>query len=235
MINLILLVGLFYVMYRITAGMGLFNTTTNNNGVTNVTPYDIELNLLTLSSLVIKADGYIKNQEQDFVREYFVNKYGKDRANATFKTFNTLIKNRDIAAHRVCYFLLHKTTYAERIDIVQFLFQVAMSDGYISYNETIKIEEIAGFLRVYHDDYEKIRVYYYIKEKQLPKPPNAYKILNLETTATDAEVKKAYRSLVKQYHPDKLIDENDYTKKNAEEKFRSVQQAYEYIQKERGF
>ena len=63
---------------------------------------------------------------------------------------------------------------------------------------------------------------------------SAYKILEIEKTASDAEVKKAYRDMVKKYHPDKLQHMDEAYRAGAEEKFRNVQDAYETIQKERG-
>ena len=56
-----------------------------------VSPGDFELNLLSLCSLVIKADGQVSQSEMDYVRSYFVQAYGKERANATFRTFNANI------------------------------------------------------------------------------------------------------------------------------------------------
>ena len=66
-------------------------------------------------------------------------------------------------------------------------------------------------------------------------PDSAYKILEIERTVTDAEVKKAYRTMAKKYHPDKLQHMDEAYQKGAEEKFRMVQEAYEQLQKERGF
>ena len=63
---------------------------------------------------------------------------------------------------------------------------------------------------------------------------NAYKILEVEKSATDDEVKKAYRKMAKKYHPDRVVTENEAIKKGAEEKFKEVQKAYETIQNERG-
>ncbi|GLB48259.1 molecular chaperone DjiA [Neptunitalea lumnitzerae] len=238
MFKLAILIGLIYVIYRLSSGLSLFGGDTNNGGERiKVTPYDIELNILSLTSLVIKSDGYVNRPEMDFVRAYFVQKYGKARANATFKTFNETLKNREITAHRVCYFILHKTNYQERIEIIQLLFGVALADGNVSPREAYKIEEIAGFLKIYRVDFETIKRMYSAKSNtyQKPVPPNAYKVLDLETNATDAEVKTAYRNLVKKYHPDKVITGSDTVKKNAEMNFRRVQEAYEQIQKERGF
>ena len=52
---------------------------------------------------------------------------------------------------------------------------------------------------------------------------------------TETEIKKAYRTMAKKYHPDKLIDMDEAYKKGAEQKFREVQESYESLQKERGF
>ena len=63
----------------------------------------------------------------------------------------------------------------------------------------------------------------------------AYKILEISENASDDEVKKAYRRMAKKYHPDKVAHLGKEHQEGAEEKFRQVQQAYETIQKERGF
>ncbi len=58
-----------------------------------------------------------------------------------------------------------------------------------------------------------------------------YKVLGISQTATDEEIKKAYRALSRKYHPDANI--NNPNKKEAEEKFKEVQQAYEAVMFER--
>ena len=58
-----------------------------------------------------------------------------------------------------------------------------------------------------------------------------YNVLGLERGASDEEVKKAYRTLSRRYHPDANI--NNPNKKQAEEKFKEVQQAYDAIQREK--
>ncbi len=60
---------------------------------------------------------------------------------------------------------------------------------------------------------------------------NPYSILGVPQTATDDEIKKAYRSLSRKYHPDANI--NNPNKAQAEEKFKQVQQAYDQIMKEK--
>ncbi len=207
-----------------------WQSTSNNRSrkQPTITPRDFELNLLSLASLIIKADGSINQAELDYVRKYFVQSYGKERANATFKTFNDVIKKREINTGRIATYVAQHTRYESRLQILHFLFGIANADGFISENEVYKINEIARFFRVTHQDFESIKAMF------IKKADNAYKILEIEKTVTDSEVKKAYRSMVKKYHPDKLINLPDHLKKGAEEKFRAVQEAYEQIQKERG-
>ena len=64
---------------------------------------------------------------------------------------------------------------------------------------------------------------------------NFYDVLGIKDTATKDEIKKAYRTMVKKYHPDKLQHMDEVYRNGAEEKFRKVQEAYEQLQKERGF
>ncbi len=58
---------------------------------------------------------------------------------------------------------------------------------------------------------------------------NAYKILGLENNASLDEVKKARNRMIKKYHPDKLAQANETTKKQANERIILINEAYELI------
>ncbi|WP_224488368.1 TerB family tellurite resistance protein [Robertkochia flava] len=195
----------------------------------SVSPADFELNLLSLCSIVIKADGRVNTTELDYVRRYFVSTYGKEKANAIFRTFNEVVKNREINAQRICGYLNTRIGYEVRLQLVHFLFGIAAADGVVSERESEKIHDIAGFFRISYRDFESVKAMF------VKSADNAYKILEIDASATDAEVKKAYRQMVKKYHPDKVRSEDEAIKKGAEDKFREVQRAYEQIQSERGF
>lgn len=193
-----------------------------------VSPADFELNLLSLCSIVIKADGTVSQSEMDYVRQYFVSTYGKDKANAIFRTFNEINKEREVSAQRICAFLNQRTRYEVRLQLLHFLFGIAQADGVVSGSEINKIQEIAGYLRVSSRDFESIKAMF------IKSGDTAYKILEIEKSASNDQVKKAYRTMAKKYHPDRVNTENEAIKKGAEEKFKKVQTAYETIQKERG-
>ncbi len=194
----------------------------------NVSPADFELNLLSLCSIVIKADGTVSQRELDYVRQYFISTYGKEKANAIFRTFNEVIKKREISAQRICSYLNQRTRYEVRLQLLHFLFGIAQSDGGVSQLELNKLNQLAGFLRIGNYDFNSIKAMFFKEADQ------AYKILEIEKSATDDEVKKAYRRMAKKFHPDKVVTQDEAIKKGAEEKFKQVQKAYETIQKERG-
>ncbi len=208
-------------------GSGGFKKTFEQEPV-QVSPGDFELNLLSLASIVIKADGNVSQTELDYVRQYFVQAYGKERANATFRTFNEVIKNREISASRISGYLSQRMRYASRLQVIHFLFGIAQADGSVSTAEAQKIREIAGFMQIDLRDFESIKAMFF------KSADNAYKILEIEKSATDQEVKKAFRTMAKKYHPDKVQHMDPVHIKGAEAKFREVQKAYESIQKERG-
>jgi DnaJ like chaperone protein len=197
-------------------------------GRAQVSPQDFELHLISLCSIVIKADGSVTQQELDYVRQYFLSTYGKEKANAIFRTFNEVVKKREVSAQRICSYLNQRTRYEVRLQLIHFLFGIAGADGGVSKVEVAKLREIAGYLRLGARDFESIKAMFF------ESADTAYTILEIERTATDDQVKKAYRNMAKKYHPDRVNSRDEAIRKGAEEKFKQVQKAYEQIQKERG-
>ena len=114
------------------------------------------------------------------------------------------------------------------MQLLHFLFGIAHSDGRISQPELDKLNQLASFLRIGNYDFNSIKAMFFKEDDQ------SYKILEIDKSATNDEVKKAYRKMAKKFHPDRVITEDEAIKKGAEEKFKQVQKAYEAIQKERG-
>ena len=119
--------------------------------------------------------------------------------------------------------------HASRLQLIHFLFGIANADGLVTEDEVAQIYTISGYLGISNDDYESIKAMFYKTSD------SAYKILEIDKTATNDDIKKAYRTMAKKYHPDKVIHLGQEHQKGAEEKFKQVQDAYEQLQKERGF
>ena len=191
-------------------------------------PAAFQLNLLALAATVIKADGAVMKQELQFVRNFFITNYGPQNANSIFERFNAEVKKEKQNIPELTRRYNQRTLYETRLQILHFLFGVANADGSISQPELSKVEQIAAALGIRPHDLESIKAMF------IKATDSAYKILDIPQTATNEEVKKAYRAMAKKYHPDKLQSKDPALVKGAQEKFQKVQEAYEAIQKERG-
>ena len=189
---------------------------------------DFEVSLLILASVVIKADGKQDQRELDFVRQQFRNMYGKERANHAFKLFKG-ITQQTISTRLVCNQIRQMMDHASRLQLLHFLFGIAKSDGHVTEAELRQIYTITGYLGISNKDYNSIKAMFYNSTD------SAYKILEIDKSVSDDAVKKAYRTMAKKYHPDRVTHLGEEHQDGAEAKFRQVQEAYDHIQKERGF
>ncbi|MEC7863827.1 MAG: TerB family tellurite resistance protein [Bacteroidota bacterium] len=190
-----------------------------------------ELSLLILSSLVIKSDSKILKVELEYVKRFFVNTFGAQKANKYFEIFNKLNKQSLSSQLRpVCQQLNSCVNHPSRLQIIHFLFGVAASDNEIHSSEIALINKIAGYLNINQYDFESIQSMF-ITQNSTNKLEKWFKILEIEKNASDEEIKKAHRKMVIKYHPDKLQGVSKDILKLAEEKFLLVQEAYENIMK----
>lgn len=189
---------------------------------------DFEVSLLILASIIIKADGKQDQRELDFVRQQFKSMYGKERANHAFELFKRVSK-QNISMRQVSLQIKKMMDHASRLQLIHFLFGIAKADGHVSENELRQIYTMSGYLGISAKDYESIKAMFYDETY------NAYKVLEIDKSVSDSEVKKAYRKMAKKYHPDRVGHLGEEHQEGAEEKFRQVQKAYDHIQNERGF
>jgi DnaJ like chaperone protein len=188
---------------------------------------DYAASLLVLIAAVMKADGRVMKSELDYVKHYFVSRFGEDTASEAVVMLRDILK-QDIPLRDVTQQLSQRLDYSYRLEMLHFLFGIASADGSVSDAESTVVQRISGYMSITDSDFESIRAMF------VSQTDAAYKILEVEPTATDEEVKKAYRRMAMKYHPDKVSHLGEDFKKVAHEKFRKVQGAYDQIKKERG-
>ena len=219
-----------YTFFRLPgAFVGFFIGSFLSPKVKKISSKDFEINLLALASLVIKADGKVTQNELDFVRRYFVSAYGKNRANEVFKIFNQNVKNKGISVSKISRLFNLALNYESRLQVIHFLFGIAKADGNISELEIKKLLEFSNLFELSYADFLSIKAMF-VQESD-----NAYKILEVDKTATNDQIKKSYRDLAKKHHPDKVQHLGDAYVKAAQDKFQQIQKAYQNIKNERGF
>jgi DnaJ like chaperone protein len=189
-------------------------------------PGDFGVSLIVLIAAVMKADGKVLKSELDYVKRFFVSQFGYDTAQEALTMLKDLLK-KDIPLRDVCSQIRSGMDYSSRLQLIHILYNISAADSRFESAETKVIQSISDLLGISATDYESIRNMF------IPATDAAYRILEVERAATDEELKKAYRKMALKYHPDKVSHLGEELRKTAEEKFKSVNQAWEKIKKER--
>ncbi|MBN2213524.1 MAG: TerB family tellurite resistance protein [Bacteroidales bacterium] len=188
---------------------------------------DFIVSLLALVAAVMKADGRVLQSELAYIKAYFVQSFGTDTTREALQLLRDIIK-KDIPVRDVCYQIKQKMDYSSRLQLLHFLFGIANADGKVDLSELNLIKEISFLMGINQADIDSIQNMF-VKATDW-----AYRILEIDTSAPDDEVKKAYRKMAMKYHPDKVSYLGEEIKKKANEKFKKINEAYKTIKKERG-
>lgn len=195
--------------------------------------------MLVMASYIIRADGRIMHSEMEFVRRFLRSTFGEasvkegeqillnlfeqrkqmERQNPL--AFKNTIRDcgRQIAAN---------LTYEERLQLLAFLVEIAKSDGSVCHEEIEALKEVAIHIGLSTQEVESMLN---LGGNSLDE---AYKVLEVSPTATNDEVRAAYRRLALKHHPDRVATLGEDIRKAAEEKFQRINNAKEQIYKARG-
>ena len=185
------------------------------------------VSLLVLSSAVIKADGRTHPAELRTVREFIRTNFGEQAA-AQAEQILQRLDSQQVNIYSVGGQIAANMNYSQRLQLFQYLVSIATSDGDFSASEKSVLEAIASAIRLTSTDTASIIAMYY-KEAD-----SAYTVLEISPSATDDEVRSAYRRMAMKYHPDRVATLGPEVQKAAEEKFKKIQEAYAAIKKQRG-
>lgn len=201
-------------------------TSSYKPGTVRTSPGDFGMSLLVLVAAVMKADGKVVKSELDYVKQFFVSQFGQESAKEALLMLKDILK-QEIPVMDVCQQISRNMDYSSRLQLLHLLFNVSLADRSIHPSEIEIIERISGYLGVASNDFLSIRNMF------IPETDSSYKILEIEPSASNDELKKAYRRMAMKYHPDKVSHLGEEFRKTADEKFRKVNEAYEKIKKER--
>ncbi|MDX9883687.1 MAG: TerB family tellurite resistance protein [Prolixibacteraceae bacterium] len=203
-----------------------FQPDSSYSGSRQTTTGGYVMSLLVLVAAMMKADGRVMKSELEYVKQFFVRTFGAASASEATRLLRDLL-NQNIPVADVCRQIAKNMDYSSRLQLLHFLYGISQSDGQVHQTELDLIAHIAQNMGISSKDFESIHSMF------VPNTDAAYKILEIEQSATDEEVKKAYRKMAMKYHPDKVSYLGDDFQNAAKEKFQKVNEAYESIRKER--
>lgn len=200
---------------------------------------------VALTAKVAKADGRVDELEAELVGNMFNDisslfpdpHTAKKLLKEIFDIEKQVPHNLDTVAIAL-YAIIQNDTH-KRVQMMQFLVNLAYIDGTLSHSEELMLTKIAAFLHFDSNELsamlEQFGSFHHksVKESSIDQ---AYSLLSITNNVSNDEVKRAYRALVKQYHPDIIKAQGaseDYIQ-TATAKVQEINAAYEMIKKQRG-
>ncbi len=187
---------------------------------------DFAVSLLVLSAAVMKSDGRTLKSELDYVATFFKKQFGAEVAQQQMLLLREILQ-KEIDLNEICHQIKQHMPLSARLQLLHYLYGISNADGELHPNELNTIQLISSLLGIPRADAESIKAMYFRDVN------SDYKILEIQTDASPEEIKKAYRRMAMKYHPDKVAGMGESVEKSAQEKFRSVKDAYDNIKKAR--
>lgn len=202
--------------------------------------------LMTVFAHVIHADGRIMHSEMENVRQFLRMQY-----NSTYQTKGEEIilrifrEKKAMPASRwerhvaiQCQLLAMYMPSAQRVRFLQVLVQMARADGSVAPEERQALRFISTYLGLGTAIVDQLLGGTYSSSSYATSSADtlaeAYRTLGIPSTATDDEVRKAYRKLALKYHPDKVATQGEAAREAAAAQFSKITEAKDRIYASRG-
>ena len=157
------------------------------------------IGMIALGAKMAKADGVVTGEEISAFKQVF--HISPDELANVARVFNLAkqeVAGYDAYARRVGKLFARRPQVLE--DVLDGLFHIAKADGRVHEKELHYLEEVSRIFGFAARDFARIRA-----RHMQPESGDPYLILGLDAGATDAEVRKTFRKLVRDNHPDRHI------------------------------
>jgi len=212
---------------------------------------DFGKSIALLYLYVSRCDGPMNKAELEWIKDKLRKTYADKISTFLLAHIQSNLR-KSIRLSESLIVLRDQQPYSFLVRLLNDLYYLAYTDDELNTNEKIALDFISSILRIkpfhikyiqnQHKNIYNSAHYSYNKEENSNTTlyaanflDQAFQVFNLDTKASNQDVKDQYRKLVKQYHPDLYHNENESTQRSHEEKMKEINKAYEIIQKHRGF
>jgi DnaJ like chaperone protein len=193
----------------------------------DTTTGDFVVSLLVIIAAVMKADQRVMRSELTYVKSYLVRTFGEDETAEMLQILRNILR-QNIPLKDVNRQIRSRMDYPSRLQLMHLIFGIALADGTITEPETIQLEQVALDLGINPSDISSLKNMFFQSTDW------AYKVLEVDKTASNEAIKKAYRQQALKNHPDKVAYLGEEIRQKAQEKFQKINEAFEMVKRERG-
>jgi DnaJ like chaperone protein len=192
--------------------------------------------LLEMSAYIIAADGRIMHSEMEVLRTFLRQNFDAGTAQACNERMLTIFEERKRMTQsqwrsrvmQSCRVVAMALPHEQRLQLLSFLAAICKADGHVDRTEINAMRDVALAMGL---DVSVVDQLLSLGGTTLD---DAYKVLGISPDATDDEVRRAYRKMALQYHPDRVATLGKDVQETAKRKFQEINDAKERIFKERG-
>ena len=200
--------------------------------------------MLVLASYIIRSDGKVMHSEMEYVRAFLRNNFGTAAAQQGNEILVRLFEEQKRMdeqnpflfrnkIRQVCAQVASNLDHSQCLQLMAFLVEIAKADGNVPEDELRALYEVAQYMRLQTSDVDSMLHMTNSSERGMSLD-DAYRVLGVSADASDDEVKKAYRKLALDHHPDRVQSLGEDVRKAAEKKFQEINAAKEKIWQARG-
>jgi len=191
--------------------------------------------IIVLGAKLAKADGQVTRDEVDaFKRRFSFSEQEVGGVAHIYDQAKTSAEGFEPYARQIAAFFGRDPVLLEELLIG--LFEVARADGDLKTGEIEFLREVASIFGFDDAKFEQMRATFSTLDPSVSNGQDPYKVLGMSRTASDADIKKAYRKLVRELHPDQLIAKGlpkEFISR-ANNRLAAVNAAYDRIEQQRG-
>ena len=191
---------------------------------------DFAMALIGLGAKMARADGVVSRSEiRAFYEVFRPPPEGRAALDRAFELAQQTTLGFDGYARRLARRFRANPAVLE--DVLDGLFHIAKADGAVTASELSFLEQVSGIFGFSALEFRRIRTAHIGAPGDDP-----YVILGIEADITDEDLKRAYRRIASQNHPDRLIARGapPEIQRMADEKMAAINAAYARIVEERG-
>ncbi|MGE0253246.1 MAG: TerB family tellurite resistance protein [Alphaproteobacteria bacterium] len=186
--------------------------------------------VIALGAKLAKADGVVTEDEiRAFRRVFHVPPEEVKNVARVFNLARRSIHGYQSYAHQIAGMFDGRPALLE--ELLDCLFHIAWADGAVSADELAYLAEVAHIFGFTEAEYARIRARHVGPDRDDP-----YTVLGVAHDASDDEVKAAWRKLVREHHPDRLIAQGlpEEFVAVAEDKLKAINAAWDQVSRQRG-
>lgn len=202
--------------------------------------------IISLAGIIIRKDFRDVLLKRKFLSDYFARFFDMEHYNLN-ETLRDSYQHPTKIEEIAKWFNKHELSDTGKLNVVQLMIDISVLDGELNGHEYDTIKYFHNLIKLPISEFDRMMHIHMLQEERRREQEHqrantkstythesakslACKILGVQINDSEEVIKKAYRKLVKENHPDKFVNGTELQKQMAHDRFLEIQKAYEILE-----